>query len=278
VRAPATLVLADGAVEAVVDPGLGGRLASLRVDGVEVLVLAGPSPLEQGWYPMAPFAGRLRDGRFHAGGEEHQVALTAWPNAIHGTVHSVPWEVTEAGPTACTLVTSLGAGWPFAGAVRHRIGLDGRSVRVTLEVTSDGAAFPASAGWHPWFRRRLDTGDPVEIGLHAGAMWELGDDGLPTGRLVEPTPGPWDDCFTDLRAPTTLRWRGALGLEVTTSCPHVVVFDERPEGVCVEPQTGPPDALHLRPVEVRPDRPLLAEATFTFTACSDGRRDGPRPT
>ncbi len=95
-------------------------------------------------------------------------------------------------------------------------------------------------------------------------MWERGDDGLPTGLLVPPKPGPWDDCFTELAAPAGLRWPGALTLEVVTSCEHIVVFDERPEGVCIEPQTGPPDALNFRPDVVGTGAPLVADATFSF--------------
>lgn len=261
---PVAFDLADGPVQLTVDPGLGGRIASVRVDGLEVLVTAGASPLEQGWYPMAPFAGRLRAGRFTFDGSEHHVPLTAWPNAIHGTVHAVPWVVEEQDQTSCTLVADLGSTWPFQGQVRHRIQLDHLDVRLSLEITSDGPPFPASCGWHPWFRRVLDTGSPVEVHLDARAMWERGDDTLPTGRLVAPKPGPWDDCFTELTAPAGLRWPGALVLEVVTSCEHIVVFDERPEGVCIEPQTGPPDALNLQPTVVAPGAPLGAEATFSF--------------
>lgn len=263
-QGPADLSLASGALRAVVAPGLGGRIASLRVDGGEVLVVDGPGPLEQGWFPMAPFAGRLREGRFTFEAAEHHVPLTSWPNAIHGTVHSVPWAVEEQDGSSCTLVAELGVAWPWRGTVRHRIELVDRTVRVALEIATEEAGFPASCGWHPWFRRSLDHGGPAEIDLDAGAMWERGEDDLPTGRLVPPRAGPWDDCFTELGSPPLIRWPGALVLEVQSSCEHVVVFDERPEGVCIEPQTGPPDAPNLRPEVVAPGAPLVADATFTF--------------
>jgi galactose mutarotase-like enzyme len=262
--------LAAGALVAAVDPGLGGRIASLRVGGHEVLVVDGASPLEQGWYPMAPYAGRVRGGRFRVDDVEHQLPLTAWPNAIHGTVHSLPWDVDERSEASCTLSVGLGAGWPFAGRARHRIELADGGVRVELQVTSEGRHFPASCGWHPWLRRDLGIGGPAVITLHAGAMWERDDDHLPTGRLVPPGPGPWDDCFTELTWPTVVRWPGALTVEVVSSCEHVVVFDERPEGVCVEPQTGPPDALTIAPVLVTPERPLVAEAVYRFRADDAG--------
>lgn len=273
------LHLADGGLEAVVDVGLGGRIASLRVGGTEVLVVEGASLFEQGWYPMAPYAGRVREGRFEVDGTVHHLPLTAWPNAMHGTVHDVPWDVESAGDAHGELIVDLGVAWPFPGTARHRIslegGLGGGVVSVRLEVATAGDAFPASCGWHPWFRRSLDAGGPAEIDLDAAAMWDRGDDGLPTGELVEPAAGPWDDCFTELRAPTSIRWPGAMALTVESSCEHVVVFDERPVGVCVEPQTGPPDALNIDPVLVTPDRPLVAEATFRFDIV-EGYEPGPR--
>ena len=44
----------------------------------------------------------------------------------------------------------------------------------------------------------------------------------------------------------------------------VVVFDALSHAVCVEPQSGPPDALRLTPVVVEPGLPLVAEATFRW--------------
>jgi galactose mutarotase-like enzyme len=45
--------------------------------------------------------------------------------------------------------------------------------------------------------------------------------------------------------PVRLRWPRAIEVTLESACPDVVVFDERPHGVCVEPQTGPPDAVNL---------------------------------
>ena len=40
--------------------------------------------------------------------------------------------------------------------------------------------------------------------------------------------------------------------------------DQPEHTVCVEPQTGPPDALNLEPVVVTPDRPLTAAMTWSW--------------
>ena len=98
-------------------------------------------------------------------------------------------------------------------------------------------------------------------------MWLRGHDGIPTGDLVTPPPpGPWDDCMTDLKESPLLHWDGALELTIETSCDDLVVFDLPTHAICVEPQTGPPDALRLTPVLVEPGWPLVAEAAFSWKA------------
>lgn len=256
--------LSAGAATVVIDAEHGGRLSSLRVDDLELLIGEVNDPLEWGCFPMAPFAGRVRDGRFRFAGHEHQLELNLPPHAHAGTVYDLAWKVEHAEPTDAVLSTDLGDGWPFRGRVVHRIRLGERSLELRLEVWADDEPFPASCGWHPWWRRQLSRGAPLKLAFDAGAMWAKCPDGIPSGELVSPTPGPWDDCFTDLAGPPVLRWEGALELRVETTCMDVVVFDERPYATCVEPQTGPPDALRLTPVLVEPGLPLVAEATFAW--------------
>ena len=61
-----------------------------------------------------------------------------------------------------------------------------------------------------------------------------------------------------------LTWPGTLALEIESACDHWVVYDEPVEGVCVEPQTAPPDFVNLaaaagtEPTVVLPGRPLTA--------------------
>ena len=46
-----------------------------------------------------------------------------------------------------------------------------------------------------------------------------------------------------------------------------MLYDEPSHAICVEPQTGPPDALnHLeRATIVRPGHPLIAEMSLTWS-------------
>lgn len=251
--------------EAQLDPAAGGRIASLRIDGLEVLVTGGGGPLEWGAYPMVPWAGRLREGRLTFEGTTYQFPLTMPPHAIHGTTWDTRWDVVEIEPDDATLSTTLGLPWPFGGRAVHRVELEPDGLRATLEVHAAERPMPAIVGWHPWFRRRLSRGGAVEIDLHAGGMLERGADGLPTGRVVPPPPGPWDDTFIDLAAPPTVRWPGALEVTIRSGAESWVVYTERAEGVCIEPQTGPPNGLETGTFAlVAPGRPLVATMTLAW--------------
>jgi galactose mutarotase-like enzyme len=164
-------------------------------------------------------------------------------NAMHGLVHERPWTVQELATDGVLLRTAFDSRWPFGGYVDHLIALSPDGVTFTITVTSDGPEFPATVGWHPWFRRRLATGHPVELSMIARAMLRRGPDGLPDGTELPVGPGPWDDCFVDPAWPVRLTWPGALQLAVGSDTRFAVVFDQRAEAVCVEPQTGPPAAV-----------------------------------
>lgn len=246
-----------------IDPDRGGRITSLVVEGLELLVTAADTPTGWGCFVMAPFAGRLRNGRFTFKGVEHQLPRNLAPHAIHGTVINRPWKVEGFDKDRALLSCDLGDDWPFAGRVAHELVLGDDGLSLRLEVAAEDEPFPASCGWHPWWRRRLSRGGAVSLDVDAESMWVRGADGIPTGDLVSPPPpGPHDDCMTDLRRPAVVRWPGAIEVTIETSCDDVVVFDQPTHAVCVEPQTGPPDALRLTPVVVEPGWPLVAEATF----------------
>ena len=246
-----------GPARTVVDLVHGGRLASLQVDGLELLARNGDTPTQWGCFLMAPFAGRLDRGLLHLDGQVHQLPVTMGAHAIHGTVVDAPATPVD----ATTVRLDLGPTWPVAGHVLHAVDLAEDRLTMRLEVHTDDTPFPASCGWHPWFPRRLDGSD-VEITLAATSMLARGADGLPDGRrLTPPPPGPWDDCFEDVTAPTVLEWPGRLRLSIDSSAANLVVYDEQPGAVCVEPQTAPPNDLAF---SVEPGRPLAATTTWRW--------------
>lgn len=240
-----------------VDALAGGRISSLRVNGHEVLWTDRTGgALAWGAYPMVPYAGRVRHGRFSFAGRRYELPVNLGAHAIHGSGFVTSWDVEPDG----TMVHELP--WVFGGVARHRVRYGAAdSITASLEVTNDHRAMPAQVGWHPWFRR------PVTLQFAAGAMYRRDADGLPDGTMLRPPPpGPYDDCFTDVDQP--LRLDGASGstLALSSSCDHWVIYDEPRHALCAEPQSGPPDAFNQGPYIVEPGRPLVASFTIAVVA------------
>jgi aldose 1-epimerase len=273
---PDPLRLEAHGVQALIDLAHGGRLASLVIDGRELLATEGFGPIGWGCFPMAPFAGRVRHGRFTFRGRRRRLPLAMPPHAIHGTVLDLAWHVID----DRTIASGLGPDWPFAGRAIQRFELGPGRLAFRLELQAD-EPMPASIGWHPWFLRRPPAvpgsgtaaarGTPLELelDLDAGAMYRRDADGITLRDLTAPTPGPWDDCFTDLRRPPVLRWPGFLELTIGSDCRDWVIYTVPEDALCVEPQTAPPDALNTGATTVEPGRPLVAEMTWTWRSLAD---------
>jgi aldose 1-epimerase len=254
------LRLSAPGVEAVVDLVAGGRIASLVVDGRELLRATRDGPRDWGSYPMAPYAGRIRDAEFTFAGRAWRLPATLPPHAIHGTVLDRRWHAID----DTTIATELGRDWPFGGGVVQRFELTSEGLTCRMELHAD-VPMPASIGWHPWFIRHI-PGVPGELELHVepAAMYRRDAAGIATVELIPPVPQPWDDCFTDLRHPPVLRWPGFLEMTIDSDCPDWVIYTSPQDALCVEPQTAPPDALNTDPTVIQPGRPLTAEMTWRW--------------
>lgn len=266
---PDRLVLEAGSARLEISPAEGGRISSVVVAGSELLVTDGMGPVTWGAYPMAPFAGRIRHGAFRFAGREVRLPLNDPPHALHGTVFMRQWSVVD----DRTIAVDLGPDWPFAGRVVQRFELTPDGLRASLALEAD-EPMPGAIGWHPWFRRVLSgtvarpsaPSEPAELRLDAGRMYVRDAEGIPTGELIAPTPGPWDDCFTDLRSPPRLTWPGVMALEIESSCTCWVIYDRPAHAICVEPQSSPPDFVAFDPVVVEPGRPLEATMRWRWSA------------
>jgi aldose 1-epimerase len=270
---PGSVQLRAGAVSLTLAPDAGGRASSLVVDGMELLARDAPIAVGWGWYPMAPWPGRLRDNAISWAGRTYEMPLSHEVWAIHGTVYDVGWEVEDldrgaegAAGAHAVLGVELVPPWPWTGRVRQTWRLSPDTLETVLEVHTHGEEFPAEVGWHPWFRKVLDRGEPAVLELDSDQMYLRGPDFLPTGEVVVRPAGPYDDTFALPTGEVALHWPGALRLTCRTDCAYVVVFDERPGGICVEPQTAPPDGINVAPGVVAPGRPRVARATWTWSS------------
>jgi aldose 1-epimerase len=244
-----TLTLSYRDALVTVHPSAGARIGQIDVAG-QLLLVDVPDPADRasmmwGSFPMVPWAGRIRQGRFAFGGADHQLVINHHDgpgarraHAIHGLAFDRSWLVDDVSNTTCTC--SLALDWGFGGIVRQTVALFDDRVVVTMTLESTGPHLPAEIGWHPWFRK------PDRLEFSPTAMYRRDEFGLPTGELVEPTDGPWDDCFVNAD-PVVLRYDRRVAPEVAIGsyCDHWVVFDEPAHATCVEPQSGPPDAFNL---------------------------------
>ena len=251
-----------GSVKARFAPAEGGRLASLTVGGAEVLVSRPGLATEWGCYPMVPWAGRTRNGRFTWDERTFELPKNLAPHALHGTVFTKKWVTTGPDSMAC----ALGDGWPWKGEVRSKVALMQDRLRWTLTVFAEKDAFPAVVGWHPWFRRVVEGQGEACLHFDPVSMLERDEHGIATMNRVTPTPRPWDDSFPDPSEPPRLSWPGGLVVTIESSCTNWVVYDEPAHAICIEPQSGPPDALNLGLYEVvEPGRPVTHHMEMSWS-------------
>ncbi|HET6921098.1 MAG TPA: hypothetical protein VFI46_16790 [Jiangellaceae bacterium] len=67
------ITLTDGAATLELDPEVGGRVSQLVVYGLDVLGTPEPSRPDGAAFVMAPWAGRIRRGRFEFDGTTYQL-------------------------------------------------------------------------------------------------------------------------------------------------------------------------------------------------------------
>ncbi len=250
-----------GALEVALAPEAGGRIAQLRYQGVDWLVGPAdgwPATIAWGCYPMVPWAGRIRHGRFNFDGKAYGLPINFEKHAIHGVGFSRAWQIDclESDAARLSLALPEDGCWPFGGVAKQLIRITPGSVRLQLEVQAGAHAMPAVLGWHPWFRK------PERLEFAPDAMYARDEEGIALYPLVAPTPGPWDDCFISRRDVVLERVGQRLTLRADTD--HWVVYDGAAHATCVEPQTGPPDGFTLMPNRLEPGQRLSLTLDMTF--------------
>jgi aldose 1-epimerase len=230
--------LRAGSASCTVSADDGGRIASLDVGGTDLILRHAPSLPPAGWgsYPMVPWAGRIRGGRFRFDGIDHELPINFEAHAIHGTGFEQPWEVVDRDATCVTLACRLA--WVLGGVAEQRIELADDSLTCTLTVRAEERAMPASIGWHPWFVK------PERIDVQFERMYVRDEEYITDGRFVEPPPPPpWDDCFAGPRVTPRL-WIAGVEVSIASDCQYWVIYDMPPHATCVEPQSAIPDAFN----------------------------------
>lgn len=132
-------------------------LRSLRVNGAAIVPeypLREPRPFASGII-LAPWANRLRDGRWVHDGVTQQLALTepARSNAIHGLLRFSPYAVSARTESSITLVATIfpQSGYPveMLNQVTYSLSAQGLSVQQQITNRGDHRA-PVALGAHPF--------------------------------------------------------------------------------------------------------------------------------
>ena len=246
----------DAEFQIAIDDDNGARITSLKWRDNEFAVPFRGQVHTSGWYSMAPWAGRIKDGLITSptAGQFQLPTVLDPPNALHGFGVTSSWQ--EIGPGRSLLHLPK----PYGGAtVEQTIEVLDDAIRWSLEYDANGCDIPVWMGMHPWFARDLGVGGSAELEFSAAKMLKRVD-GLPNGEIISPTPEPWDDAFTEIRGTPAVVYEDIVRIDIESDAPWWVVYTEDPEGICVEPQTAPPDAANLGITGEH-----YIEALFTFT-------------
>lgn len=262
--------LSEAGASLVLDPTNGGRLTALSVGGVQLLGRSSnplvPRQMREGCFVMAPFPGRIPQGRFEFGGRSWQLPLNLGGNAAHGFVYDVPWQVTAREARSVTMVVDLDDRWPFGGTVTMRTDLLEQGVGLQVTLANEERSMPGALGLHPWFwwlhgdsRARVE----VELGQQTRALGSTGH--VPSKR-------PWDACLHPLPQPPRACWPAtgtspAGRLEVRSDTSTWTIYEQEPDAFCLEPQTHPIGCLtNGAAALVEPGSELSLSAQFIWHA------------
>lgn len=184
------------------------------------------------------------------------VTLMPWPNRrrdaeIHGSVHSVEWQVAERDATWVRLHTSVGPA--FEGSVRYALGDGGLECALSATNVSDAPA-RFGCGSHPYL---AVAADDAGLDLPARSRIPTDERGLPTGppEPVGTLGRELDTCFTDLErdGDGLARVRaGGIVVWLDPSFGFVQVYtgdldpdpQRRRTRIAIEPMTCAPDAFN----------------------------------
>ncbi|TPV94507.1 MAG: aldose 1-epimerase [Myxococcales bacterium FL481] len=255
-----------------IDPGIGASVRNLDVK------LEGQwTPL---WYPapdrfsdlrtpacyvLAPYSGRVRDGKFEYNGQPVTLASPEH-HAIHGHVRNRPWSLVERSAASCKLRFLSSAfsdmDFPFPFVVELEYRLSGAQLRIELKLFNIGtASMPAGAGLHPYFARTLtDPQERATLQFACQGVYPSEDVPIPTGP-AQAVPPDWDfssareidveldHCFAGWDGRAAIRWPGSgltATLEASDTCEHVVVYAPADQPFfAFEPVTHVNDAVNL---------------------------------
>jgi aldose 1-epimerase len=264
-----TLILENGSSRLELLPEIGGAIARYRTDLAERSVdWMRPASdegrrgdiLELSCFPLVPFSGRIRNGRFRFAGCECELPLNFPPakHTIHGHGWHGSWEVEGSTRRDARLGFRHRADqWPWSYLALQTFVLGEEELTVTLEVenTSD-APMPAGIGLHPYFPRTPRT----RITARCEKMWITDEEMMPIELSpltpekdlrsgFEPDSGFVDNTFAGWNRRAHIEWPewgATMEIEAGEPLDYLVVYAPLDgDFFCVEPVSNVADAFNM---------------------------------
>ena len=265
-----TIELSAGRARLAICPDFGGAVTSYRWEDERGTIdwlrpYPGPDkaprdPREVACFPLVPFSGRLREGRFGFAGREVALPLNFLPerHAIHGHGWQAPLQVVARSEEEVTIAYDHRAdAWPWTYRARQSFTLTEGELTMEIEVVNESReAMPAGLGLHPYFVRTPRARITAEV----AGMWRTDDEVMPT-ELAEPPPErdlrggvvaealAMDNTFTGWDGRAVIdwpEWSASLAMTAEPPLGMLVVYappDER--FFCVEPVANCTDAFNM---------------------------------
>ncbi|ULA62904.1 MAG: putative Aldose 1-epimerase [Nitrospira sp.] len=214
---------------------------------------------------LIPFPGRVAEGRYVFDGESFQLDRNdkEGPNAIHGFVRTLPWQVSRAEAGSVSFDIRLeaeqfgGKGYPFSLAIRVIYELDEKGLSCSFDVLNAGTRpAPVGVGFHPYFTVGTLSIDDADARIPGAGILEFNDKLTPTGTILSVAGTEWD-CRAFRR----------IGEKKFNHC--YVQLDRDAEGMATASLRH---AANGRVIDVTMDRAFTAIVVYTGDAIADAPR------
>jgi aldose 1-epimerase len=264
------IFLRDGNVTVGIAPACGGALTRFDVltrdTVVDILRPALPQvsavrcSLGASCFPLVPYGGRLRNGRFEFQNRLYQFPLNALPerHSSHGEGWSRPWRLSHLDRRRAIMSLEADELAPFQYHCTQSVSVAGDRVSIELSARNLSAQrIPMGFGLHPYFANRSDARIKAEV----PTLWRWDHEMMPVS--MEPNPDaarfslghriselPVTAEYADWDGGATIEWPTmGLRVELQTHPPlkHVVIW--MPAGTnffCFEPVSHATDGLNRR--------------------------------
>ena len=259
------IALRRGGWRLVLRPEIGGAIASLDRDGVDILRRmpdGSTDVLDAACFPLTPYANRIAGGAFAFEGRTITLPVQPAfaPHALHGDGWLSEWRVEAGSEASATLVHQHTPDqWPWAYEARQVFTLDEDGLTVTLSMTNlSDTAMPAGLGLHPYFPVTGTT----RLRFAATQVWGGGVDEVPTTLLPVTELFDWSGGARVTDAPFVDNAYVGDGAAVLTDAGRTTtvtasanaawrhIFVPGGDFCCIEPVTHRPDAAHAPDEEV----------------------------